>query len=241
MKSPRFFKRVLFAQLIVFLCLLVPAPGSTTEQLATETPYDLAVRLQNHYDSLSSLRFNFVQTTAGQLSGRPRRGSGTAYFLKSDGQAQMIWRYDTPDFQVILNDGETVSMYFAKTKQMIITPTTSLNSEVTFSFFAGTGNIMDDFVILPPDEASATPLVDNEGISVLKLQPKDSQSQIATLHIWITADSLMQRLEIKDHFDTTTILNLSQVQENILDINNHKVLDDIFQFTPPAGTEIIRQ
>jgi outer membrane lipoprotein carrier protein len=149
------------------------------------------------------------------------------------------WDYVKPDQQVLISDGETVSMYFEKSKQMIITAAKEfLQSDVTYSFFAGKGDIIKDFEILEPD----LPNSNTDDSHLIKLVPRKAHPQVAYMHAWITKQSLLiNRLQIVDHFDTITDLYFSNIQVNGDLYNNRKIDDDLFFFTPPADTEIIEQ
>ena len=78
-----------------------------------------------------------------------RQGSGSMIFLKP---GHMRWDYIAPDHQVLISDGESITMYFEKSNQMIISNARDyLQSDVTYSFFSGTGDILKDFDIDEPD------------------------------------------------------------------------------------------
>ena len=132
-------------------------------------------------------------------------------------------------------------MYFAKLKQMIITPADSLQQDLTYSFFSGAGDLENDFQILPPDPEVGQTDTDRDSFKIIKLIPRTPRSQVSTIHVWVTADSLIQRMEIRDSFDTVTILNFSTIKVDSLVSENAQALDALFSFTPPEGTEIIHQ
>ncbi len=212
-----------------------------------ESPEAVASRLQNRYDKIQSLSFDFIQDTRGQLSGRPKKGSGQAFFVKTpaDDRAsgiskpgKMRWNYSTPDRQVLVSDGTSFSMYFSSLEQMIITPAKALEQDLTYSFFTGTGNLLEDFAILPPDQSSAAK---HDKTAVIKLVPRAKQSQVASIHLWVTDDSLIRRIELLDHFDTLTVLNFSSLKVNTLNADDKVLMERLFNFTPPEGTEIIHQ
>lgn len=203
-----------------------------------ETAKEVATRLQNRYDQLSSLTFEFIQDTRGQLAGRPKTGRGKAFFVKNTIPGKMRWNYSTPDRQVLVSNGETFSMYFESLQQMIVTPANALKQDLTYSFFTGTGNLLEDFFITPSNQPVSS---QEEETNVIKLTPKDKQTQVASIQLWITDDSLIRRIEILDHFDTLTVLNISNLQPNSLDLNDKILIKQLFDFTPPEGTEIIQQ
>ncbi len=231
-----------------FLFLFLLLSLSPISALAEESPEDTASRLQKRYDELHSLSFDFVQNTRGQLSGRPKKGRGQAFFVKSikdDTEAvqpgMMRWNYSDPDQQVLVSDGETFSMYFAALKQIIVSSAESLRQYLTYSFFTGSGNLLQDFKILEPAQKEGTILETQSQTTVIKLIPKARQSQVASIHLWITEDSLIRRIEILDHFDTLTILNFSNIMVNTLSPDDAPLMQRLFTFTPPDGTETIYQ
>ena len=230
--------------LILFLVLMMlsAAPASLlfAAQNTPEYPEDIAARLQQKYDAMTSLSFSFKQHSEGQVSGRPRTGGGQAFFAKSDGSSKMRWNYHSPDEQVLISDGETFAMYFAELRQMIVTPAESLDSDLTYAFFSGRGRIEEKFHILPPDPEYGSAAVEDAPKSI-KLVPKEPHSQVQHIHIWVTPESLIRRIEIRDHFDTLTILNLSSMKENFLTGASKEEISELFTFTPPEDTEIIRQ
>ncbi len=242
-----FFLSYFFSFFIIFAAL----SSAQTIEKPKETARDTAARLQANYDLISSLQFDFSQSVSGQMSSRSKKGSGNAFFVKvpketdqadkKPAPGKMRWNYLSPDKQVLLSDGNSFSMYFERLEQMIISPADSMQSDLTYSFFTGQGNLLDDFVILPPDDTLQAPLISKNKLAVIKLIPKKSQSQVASIHLWITADSLIQRIEILDHFDTRTILNLSHIETNSLPVDDPEAIDLLFSFTPPEGTEIIHQ
>lgn len=223
--------------LLVLLCVVLPVEVQGADN--SEYPEDIADRLQARYDKIDSLTFNFTQSTSGEMSGRPRKASGSAAFVKIGGKSYMRWDYTIPDKQVLVSDGELFSMYFAKLEQMIISPAESLDADLTYAFFTGRGILKKDFHIRPAEEN-----FHSEGSSefkVIKLIPQTAQSQVQDIHLWVTPDSLIRRINIRDHFGTITVLNLSDIETNALADKDPKELLSFFSFVPPKGTEIIRQ
>jgi len=224
--------------IILLLLLSASSPQASTAIDSGEPPEKTAARLQLKIDNMQSLTFNFYQQTRGEMTGRPRKGSGKAIFYKKDGTSRMRWDYSSPDRQVLVSDGVVFSMYFDNLKQMIVSPAESLDKDLTYSFFTGTGNLTKDFLILPPDEKTG---VNTAEFKVIKLVPVRDHSQIQDLHIWVTPSSLIRRMNIRDHFGTITVLNFSDIQVDSLVETDEKKLQSLFSFIPPEDTEIIEQ
>jgi outer membrane lipoprotein carrier protein len=223
---------------VVFFTLMIPTPHAEAGEV--EYPEDIAARLQNRYDTMQSLNFNFYQDIEGEMTGRPRQGSGRAVFLKNDDKARMRWDYVNPDRQVLISDGVVFSMYFAKLKQLIVSPADQLDADLTYSFFTGKGILKRDFHIRPADEDEQSTHEDE--FKIIKIIPKTPQSQIQDIHLYVTSASLIRRIKIRDHFGTVTLLNFSDIEvDTVIKEKSPQEIEAIFTFVPPPGTEIIHQ
>jgi len=219
-----FYLKPLVSLLIIFM-FLAAFPGSG--HCAVLTPLELAQKLQARYEETKTMAADFKQSTSVPMSSRKRLGAGKIVISKP---GRIRWDYQTPDRQVLISDGKKVSMYVASSAQMVVQPVSQyINSDVTYAFFAGTGNIVRDFKVLPSERQ------EEAGLKAIKLVPKTAHPQVDYLHIWIDENFMMRRLEIVDLFGSITNL----VFENIR--RNEQVSQNIFVFTPPMGTEIIEQ
>jgi len=234
-----FLPLIFFVLFCTCTSLTFAAENKTAATAPEEYPEDIAARLQSRFDQLQSLSFQFFQDVRGEVAGRPKQGSGSAYFLKNGENTSMRWNYQSPDRQVIVSDGKEIKMYFSELQQMIVSPAAALDTDITYSFFTGRGRLAADFYIRPPD-ADYQPLA-QEDVKTIKLIPKKLQSQVQDIHVWVTGDSLIRRLSMRDHFGTITVLNFSDIEVNKLQDRPKAELDALFSFTPPAGTEIIEQ
>jgi len=218
--------------LLLLFVLLIPALVKAQEMDSLE----IAQKLQSTYEKALNLVADFKQTTAMKFSSRVRQGSGTMIFRKP---GRMRWDYRSPDYQVLISDGETISMYFEKSNQMIVSNAREyLQSDVTYSFFAGTGDILKDFDVSDPD--LVTDSMDNSFL--IKLTPKSSHPHVSSIHAWISHDTfLITHLQIVDHFETVTDLFFFNILINADHYDSREIKEDLFLFIPPADTEIIEQ
>lgn len=205
-------------------CCLIPSFSEAQEM----TPLQIAERLQQAYDSTKTLQADFQQTAAVAMSGRKRYGEGKLAILKP---GRIRWDYSSPDIQVLLSDGKQFTMYFAKSSQMIIQSIDEyLSSDVTYSFFTGTGNIARDFEVLSPEFEAL------KGTLAIKLVPRKPHPQVDYLHVWMNdGDFTLTGLEIVDQFGSITTLQFSNIQLN------QDIPEGRFTFTPPPDTEVIAQ
>ena len=228
---------LLFPVLLTF-CLFHVTAGLADERPGS--PLEIAKRLSERLGQLSSLSFNFTQQTMDQISGRTKQASGHAYFAKDQDKTQMRWNYQAPDRQVIISNGKKLTMYFENLNQMIITPADQLQQDVIYSFFTGTKDIEDEFFVSEGGQieegSSDLPLYD-----VIRLEPRSTDSQVRDIRLWVKDHKRIQRIEIVDNFETKTIINISNIEENSLTSDGKHMNTDLFSFAPPPGTEIIRQ
>ena len=211
--------------LLVGLTLLAGFPG--LGRCAALTPLELAQKLQARYEETKTMTADFKQSTSVPMSARKRLGAGKVVISKP---GRIRWDYQMPDKQVLISDGKKVSMYIASSAQMIVQPVSQyINSDITYAFFVGTGNIVRDFKVLPPERQG------DASLKAIKLVPKTAHPQVDYLHVWIDENFMIRRLEIVDHFGSITDLSFSNITRN------ESVSPETFVFTPPLGTEIIEQ
>ncbi|MDX1776769.1 MAG: hypothetical protein R3297_09325, partial [Desulfobulbales bacterium] len=104
-------------------------------------------------------------------------------------------------------------------------------------FFAGTGDILQDFEIGAPDFTNKM-----ANSFLIKLTPKASHPHVASIHAWVSYNTfLIRQLQITDHFDTVTNLFFDNMLIDSDRYGSREIKDDIFVFQPPADTEIIEQ
>jgi outer membrane lipoprotein carrier protein len=220
-----------FSLLLLLSSHLIPTV-SAAQQMDL---HSVAQKLQETYESANNLVANFSQTTSMKFSERVRHGSGSLIFLRP---GRMRWDYIMPDHQVIISDGVSITMYFEKNNQMIISDAKDyLQSDVTYSFFTGTGDILQDFHISEPDFENLI-----QGSFLIKLVPKSAHPHVSKIHAWISSgDFLLKHLQIVDHFDTVTDLYFENVRIDSDLYDGSKISENLFFFTPPDNTEIIRQ
>jgi len=205
-----------------------PLPSSATRPPSAE---QVADRLQQLYDETSTFVADFQQITTMQLRrARKKEASGTVIIKKP---GFMRWDYRRPDVQVLLCDGQTLSLYTKKTGQMVTGSARQyLESDITYAFFTGKGSIIKDFKVLPPEDGPVT----GDNLYRIRLIPKQPHPHVDVITVAVDKDSFVIRaMEILDRFGGRTVFLFNNIKRNI------PIDDGRFQFTPPPGTEIITQ
>jgi outer membrane lipoprotein carrier protein len=213
--------------ILLLTCILLALPLTASVGFgAGPSPEEVARRLQQTYEKTTSMSARFQQVTSVRMSQREKRGSGTLIISKP---GRMRWDYLAPAPQVLVSDGQTVTMYFEQSNQMLITAAEEyLQSDVTYSFFTGKGDILRDFAAMPAPE--------DAGAYAIKLVPRKPHPQVEELRLWADRSTyLITRLQVIDHFCSITDLSFSEIKTDI------EIPAALFTFIPPPGTEIIRQ
>jgi outer membrane lipoprotein carrier protein len=108
-----------------------------------------------------------------------------------------------------------------------------LQADVVYAFFAGSGDIHRDFVVSAPAPADLDKMA---GAYQIKIIPRHNHPQIDYINLWVDAKTfLLKRVKVTDKFGSQTDIRFSNMRRNI------KLDRAIFHFTPPEGTEIIKQ
>ncbi|MDH3330563.1 MAG: outer membrane lipoprotein carrier protein LolA [Desulfobulbaceae bacterium] len=237
------------AILLSWFTPLTDIPLLHAEELTS--PRQQAQELQKFYNSLTSITFDFSQIS--RTGGRERSGRGNAVFVKPEisgkstsaainqrkSRSIMRWNYTEPDKQVIINDGTILSIYTDKDRQLIKTSARELESDITYAFFAGTRDLLEDFEALPANSDFIFSSAEN--LQIIKLVPRQPHNQIRAVFIWSDNNNIIHHMLIEDHFDSTTELNFENIAFNSLQITDEKTIDSIISFSIPPGTEIIQQ
>ena len=235
------FRAIVSILILPILSVALPCYSANTEE-NQQSAEGLVTQLREYYRSIDSLSFTFIQTTEGQMIGRPKKGRGTGLFVRLENGRKMRWNYSDPDKQVLISDGKTISMYFEELRQMIIAPVSQSQADILFSFFGGQGDLEENFTILDTTLQQADESIETEErVKMVNLIPNNADSQLAMITIYVTEDLLIRRITLIDHFETNTTITIANVVLNPFASKSAEEIDALFSFSPPEGTEIIRQ
>jgi outer membrane lipoprotein-sorting protein len=237
MSNPAF-RTFFLAPLLIFILLAADLRDTCA---ASETELRQQVeKIQQLYRSLTSFSFDFRQTT--RSGARDRHGAGSSVFYRHEASHPgiMRWNYAAPDVQIIVNDGKKLSMYTQKDKQLIVSSAAELESDITYSFFTGNRNLLDDFSLKAADNRFTANSLGAD-VQVVQLVPKKPHGQIKAVHCWFDSKSMIRKLVMEDHFDTLTELEFSNIKFNTLPAGSAKVTEELVRLDMPPGTEVVRQ
>jgi outer membrane lipoprotein carrier protein len=232
--------RKLFFLIPLFIISLLAGGAPPADASSPLTPEQQVEKIQDKYRALTSLSFDFSQVT--RTGGRERRGAGNAVLYRPINKpGVMRWNYTNPDTQIILNDGSRLSIYTKTDNQLIVTSAEELQSDITYAFFAGTRNLLDDFTARPADTRFIFRAAGQKDIQAVQLVPRKPHPQVKALHLWFNQDFLIRKLILEDHFDSVTELSFTNIRLNTLTADSEKALTDLLRLDLPPNTEVISQ
>ena len=215
-------RSVLSLCLCVFVAACVFAPARLPGQQKELTVKDITERLQKRFDSIQDATASFTQHVKFGFSKIEQNFSGTLRMKKPH-----KYRIET-EYQTLVTDGATVWSYSPVNKQVLI----DRYKETPDSFTP------EQFLLNLPSNYFAS-LVPNEKpgdatIIVLKLVPKDDQSFIKAMKVWVEESSwIVRKVEMIDVNDTEKTYTVQEIKVNT------NLKESAFTFAPPAGTEVV--
>lgn len=202
--------------LIILLC------ASFGISLAQPKAEDVLEKVRKRYDAVTDAELRFSQKVHFPMTNVEQQTSGTLYVKKKN-----RYRVEMDD-QSIVTDGQTIWSY------------SSANNQVVIDRFKQDEQSLSPEKILvgTPDNFTAT-VVGEEKVGgyetvVLKLVPRDEQSFIKSLRLWVDEKEWMIRqVEIIDLSEKQTTYSVLQVRTNT------GLPDSRFVYTIPKGADVV--
>lgn len=204
-------------------------PADRAAAASKEGPVDAAAataRVQRRYDLTETFSADFDQQMKLSTGGKVPDSSGKVWFQRP---GRMTWRYEKPEEQTILSDGDHLWIHQPADKQVLRAPLRdAFESRTPVSFLLGVASVEKDFV--PTLLAPAA-----DGSVRLRLVPKDDpQGALGTLELELDPVTFDIRAAII--FDP--IGNSTRVVLRNL-VRNQPLDPALFRFELPAGTDVI--
>lgn len=202
-----------------------PAPAPPAEKAVDSEK--IAEKVQAFYDSAKTYSAGFQQRYTIYAYNRTKDSSGKVVFAKP---GQMRWTY-TNNGNVVVSDGKNLKIYEQENRQMYIQAVEKAQYAAALSFLWGEGSLKKSFVL--------TLLNSNElgfpGGHVLLGTPRSPTPAFQKILFYIDSKTFQVR---------RVLLIDAQKNRNRFDFDtarvNETVPPSLFQFTPPAGTNVVK-
>lgn len=203
--------------------------AKATASVATAKPAQTAVQekaasaaLSARLKALKTLSTEFTQTT--QSRGTANKVlTGT---LQARKPGQFRWEVKQPFSQLIVADGTSVFIYDPDLAQLMIRPLGEAWGETPALLFTGDASTLATQFSVRQSQ--------NGAITTFHLSPRAKDSLFTELNLSFKGD-LPQSMTLLDAGNQRTEVAFFKAKRNVT------LSDDRFTFTPPAGTDIIRE
>jgi outer membrane lipoprotein carrier protein len=186
--------------------------------MATES----AIEKLNHFvETVETFQADFTQTVFDSNGQVMEEANGT-FVLERPGRFR--WDYQDPYPQHIVADGQHIWFYDVDLEQVTVNLQLEALADTPATLLSGETK--------PEDKYSLTDIASDDGMLWVELIPKNEESSFQTVVLAFDDVGLRQMI-MKDSFDQQTRLVFNNV------IENPKLDDDLFIFTPPDGVDVI--
>jgi outer membrane lipoprotein carrier protein len=216
----RFFRAV---ALTVCICARQrAAPAQDSAQNPSPDVHQLARRVDQHYNTLHSLKAAFTESYAGL--GVHRSESGTLLLLKP---GRMRWDYTTPPGKLFLLDGKFAWFYSQGDTQVQRFPEKQLDDlRSPLRFLLGHTELEKELTRIALAPAA-------NGQFTLTGQPKGQEKRIPRLALTVTPAGAITGIEIEEGDGAITRFTFSG------EVPDAAIPPGAFHFNPPPGVPVI--
>lgn len=178
-------------------------------------------KLKAFVASTHSAQASFSQFVTDQNGKRMQSASGVMQFQRP---GKFRWTYQKPYEQIIVGDGVKFWLYDKDLNQVTVRKLDAALGSSPAALLAGSNEIERGFVL---KEAGS-----RDGLEWLQAAPKSQDSSFSAVMMGFDAEGLVA-MELSDTFGHKTVLKFSAMQRN------PRLAASQFQFTPPAGADVI--
>jgi len=201
----------------IFICLLFMALGSTPVLAA-----DGEQQLREFFGKLRSFSADFSQTVRNTRGKILQQSTGSVILQRP---LKFRWTYQSPYEQLIVTDGDRLWIYDRDLQQLTIK---SLGSSInnTPAALLSSGQALEEAFKIQGESQRA-------GLAWVRLTPRKPDSGFEFIRLGLQG-GILRLMVLTDSFGQTSTIRFKHLQKNI------KPAQKQFTFSPPPGTDVIR-
>ncbi len=201
----------------VMAAMLVIVPAAQADE------GDGIERLKRSIDELDSLRAGFEQTVLDSEFTVDEVSRGTVKIKKP---GRFRWDYTEPHEQLIVSNGEKVWMYEEDLMQVTIRDMDETLASSPAMLLTGRGDLEDSFELEDSGKAGE--------LHWVQLVPRVQDSEFETIRVGLGEEGV-EVMELRDNLGQTTRIEFRTIERN------PELDDELFEFTPPDGVDVVEQ
>lgn len=179
-------------------------------------------KLKTFISATRSAQANFTQEVLDQNGKRIQSASGVMQFQRP---GKFRWTYQKPYEQIIVGDGQKFWLYDKDLNQVTVKKLDAALGSSPAALLAGSNEIERGFTLKDTGN--------RDGLDWLQATPKGSDSSFSAVYMAFDANAGLVVMELNDAFGHKTVLRFSAMQRN------PKLPAGQFQFSPPAGADVV--
>ena len=199
------------------LLLLFLLPAS----LVLAAPASDIERVERYFAGLETLEAEFRQQVQDPEQGVMQEASGQVWIARP---GRFRWHYLKPYEQELVSDGRNVWTYDSDLEQATVKSAAEVLSDTPAMLLSGGQSVAEVFRI----EA----LAEEGGMDWFRLLPLAQDGTVEEIHLGFQGEEL-RIMQVTDLFGNRTWLEFFQVRRN------QAIDTGLFDFSPPAGTDVI--
>ncbi len=182
-------------------------------------------RLEAFYTEIRTVHASFEQRIVGTDGAVQERSRGEVWIHRPD---RFRWSYTEPYPQEIVANGQTLKFYDPEMEQITIRPFGRPGGHTPSMVLAGDGDLRRYFELIDQGQT--------DGIAWVELRPKEPREVgFRKARVGLASDPVrVVRFDFQDRFGHWSRIHLHDIRIN------PPIESQRFQFTPPAGTEVLR-
>ena len=205
-------KRVLLAASAMLLAFAVlPAWAGAIE------------KLHAFIEQTRSAKATFTQVVVDSTGSVQQQATGTVQFQRP---GKFRWTYNKPYEQLIVGDGEKLWIYDKELNQVTKRNLDKALGSSPAALLAGADDVDKYF--------SLNAVGVKKQIDWLEVKPYDQDSLFEKIRMGFRG-SMLEVMELNDHFGQKTTITLSNLQRN------PKAAPDLYTFAPPPGADVVSE
>lgn len=199
------------------------ATGTNPPVHAAETTSAGMESFERFFNQINTLEARFGQVVLDENLTPVDDGRGTVW-IKRPGRFR--WNYEPPEAQEIVGDGARVWLHDIALEQVTVRAQAEALGRTPAILLAGSGDLAQVYDIKD---------IGTQGqVDWVRLIPEDPDSGFTEVRIGFE-DRRLRLMELLDTLDQRTRISFVDVKENV------PLADEIFEFTPPDGIDVIDQ
>jgi outer membrane lipoprotein carrier protein len=179
--------------------------------------------LKTFINGTESAQARFAQMVLDRNMKKLQQASGTMQFSRP---GKFRWVYDKPYEQVIVGDGKQLWIYDKDLNQVTVRQLDRALGSSPAALLAGKGVLEENYTL--------SNIGNQEDLEWVEAIPKTQDTAFERVRIGFGKSGL-EAMELRDQFGQITVIKFADLERN------PKLPPDTFQFTPPAGADIIRE